>query len=58
MPVIIEEVVGRVEPEATSKAALGEVERVASQGRALPDPRAVRDQLNRMARRQSRLRAD
>ncbi len=58
MPVIIEEVVGTVHPEAPGVTERGETERAASLGRAVPDPRAVRGELGRMARRQARLRAD
>jgi|GEM_PF-4370296 len=58
MPVIIEEVVGTVQPEASSVGERTETERAASQGRALPDPRAMRGELSRQARRQARLRAD
>jgi hypothetical protein len=56
--VIIEEVVGTVHPEAPGVTERGETQRAATQGRAVPDPRAVRGELGRMARRQARLRAD
>jgi hypothetical protein len=58
MPVIIEEVVGTVHPEAPGVAEKGEADRVMRAGRALPDPRALRADLQRMAGRQARLRAD
>jgi hypothetical protein len=58
MPVIIEEVVGSVIAEAPGSAEKSESVRAMHQGRALPDPRGMRSELQRMARRQARLRAD
>jgi hypothetical protein len=47
-----------VQPEAPGVAGKPDAERALRQGRAIPDPRALRADLQRMAGRQARLRAD